>query len=114
MFSRDHRRRRHPERWHQSDSGRSRRDEDRTLLRSHGVTVTSNAPAFAIVEYAKSHDVDLIVMGTHGRGAMAHLLLGSVAARVVRIAPCPVLTVRHPERELVVPDAPIAVVNATR
>jgi hypothetical protein len=45
---------------------------------------------------------------------MAHLLLGSVAERVVRIAPCPVLTVRHPEREFVVPDALIAVVNATR
>ena len=89
-------------------------DEDRTLLHAQGVTVTSNAPAFAIVEYAKSHDVNLIVMGTHGRGAMAHLLLGSVAERVVRIAPCPVLTVRHPEREFVVPDALIAVVNATR
>src|SRR5580765_7432542 len=89
-------------------------DEDRTLLRAHGVTVTSNAPAFAIVQYGKSHDVDLIVMGTHGRGAMAHLLLGSVAERVVRIAPCPVLTVRHPEREFVVPDALVAIVNATR
>jgi nucleotide-binding universal stress UspA family protein len=89
-------------------------DEDRTLLRAESVTLTSNAPAFAIAEYAKSHDVNLIVMGTHGRGAMAHLLLGSVAERVVRIAPCPVLTVRHPEREFVVSDALIAVVNATR
>ena len=89
-------------------------DEDRTLLRAQGVTVTSNAAAFAIVEYAKSHDVNLIVMGTHGRGVMAHLLLGSVAERVVRIAQCPVLTVRHPERELVtVPDALTASVLAT-
>ena len=46
-----------------------------------------------------------IVMGTHGRGAIAQLLVGSVAEKVVRTAPCPVLTVRHPEHEFVVPDA---------
>ena len=51
------------------------------------------------------HTIDLIVMGTHGRGAIAQLLVGSVAEKVVRTAPCPVLTVRHPEREFVVPDA---------
>ena len=50
-----------------------------------------------IVEYASDHDVDLIVMGTHGRGAIAHLLMGSVAERVVRTAPCPVFTVRDTE-----------------
>jgi hypothetical protein len=44
-------------------------------------------------------------MGTHGRGVMAHLLMGSVAEKVVRIAPCPVLTVRHPEHEFIQPDA---------
>ncbi len=38
--------------------------------------------------------IDLIVMGTHGRGAVAHLIIGSVAERVVRKASCPVLTVR--------------------
>jgi nucleotide-binding universal stress UspA family protein len=42
-------------------------------------------------------------MGTHGRGAMAHLLIGSVAENVVRKAPCPVLTVRNPEHEFVTP-----------
>lgn len=86
--------------------------EDRTLLRATGVVVTSNATAVAIVEYAKDNDVNLIVIGTHGRGAMAHLLLGSIAERVVRIAPCPVLTVRHPEREFVLPDALVAVARA--
>lgn len=50
-----------------------------------------------IVEYAADHDVDLIVMGTHGRGTMAHLLMGSVAELVVRTAPCPVFTVRDSE-----------------
>jgi len=89
-------------------------DEDRTLLRAEGVCVTSNTPAFAIVDYAKKAAIDLIVMGTHGRGAVAHLLLGSVAERVVRIAPCPALTVRHPEREFVLPDALVAVSRAAR
>lgn len=67
--------------------------------------LTSNAPAASIVDYARAHQIDLIVVGTHGRGAVAHLLMGSVAEKVVRSAPCPVLTVRQPEREFVVPDA---------
>lgn len=50
-----------------------------------------------IVEYAADHEVDLIVMGTHGRGTMSHLLMGSVAELVVRTAPCPVFTVRDTE-----------------
>jgi nucleotide-binding universal stress UspA family protein len=49
--------------------------------------------------------IGIIVMGTHGRGVMAHLVLGSVAEKVVRTAPCPVLTVRHPQHEFVLPDA---------
>jgi hypothetical protein len=48
-------------------------------------------------------------MGTRGRKGVAHLLLGSVAEHVVRTAPCPVLTVHHPEHEFVVVDAPTAV-----
>jgi nucleotide-binding universal stress UspA family protein len=40
--------------------------------------------------------VDLIVMGTHGRSGVAHLLIGSVAEKIVRAASCPVLTIRHP------------------
>ena len=56
--------------------------------------VYSGPTAKAIVEYAQTNGVDLIVMATHGRGGMAHLLLGSVAERVVRTVPCPVLTVR--------------------
>lgn len=64
----------------------------------------SNAPAPAIVGYAKDEGIDLIVIGTHGRKGIAHLLLGSVAERVVRTAPCPVLTVHSPERDFVRPD----------
>lgn len=61
-----------------------------------------------IVRYAVDRHIDLIVLGTHGRGAIGHMLLGSVAERVVRTAPCPVLTVRHPEREFVI-DKPLEV-----
>jgi nucleotide-binding universal stress UspA family protein len=60
-------------------------------------------PFVEIVRYAKENGIDLIVMGTHGRGAIAHMLMGSVAERVVRKAPCPVLTVRHPEHEFIMP-----------
>jgi nucleotide-binding universal stress UspA family protein len=70
--------------------------------------VTSSATAAAIVQYAKDMDVNLIIIGTHGRGTVAHLLMGSVAERVVRTAPCPVLTVRHPEHDFVTTDTPQA------
>jgi nucleotide-binding universal stress UspA family protein len=66
--------------------------------RFRGTTeIITGVSAPAIVEYARDHHIDLIVMGTHGRTGMAHLLIGSVAERVVRTAPCPVLTV-HTER----------------
>ena len=52
-------------------------------------------PYREVIRYADTHNVDLIVMGTHGRGAIEHMLLGSVAEKVVRTAPCPVLTVRQ-------------------
>ena len=58
----------------------------------------SGTPAPAIVQYAETTAPDLIVMGTHGRAGLAHLLIGSVAERVVRTAPCPVLTVRETPR----------------
>jgi len=87
-------------------------DNDRPPLPVRSILLTSNAPAAAIVDYAKSERVDLIVAGTHGRGGVAHLLMGSVAERVVRTAPCPVLTVRHPEHEFVIPDALVAVARA--
>ena len=48
----------------------------------------------AIIEYAESHNIDLIIISTHGRRGLEHLIFGSTAERVVREAPCPVLTVR--------------------
>jgi nucleotide-binding universal stress UspA family protein len=77
-------------------------------LSVQGRIITSSATAEAIVTYARDLGIDLIVIGTHGQGGMARLLLGSVAERVVRTAPCPVLTVHHPEREIMRPDGAVA------
>ena len=55
--------------------------------------VTRGAAAQTIVETARGKGVDIIVMGTHGRTGLRHLLIGSVAERVVRLAPCPVMVV---------------------
>jgi nucleotide-binding universal stress UspA family protein len=51
-------------------------------------------PFVEIARYAAEHSIDCIVMATHGRGALAHMLLGSTTEKVVRNAPCPVMTVR--------------------
>lgn len=58
--------------------------------------ISTNA-ADGICHYAEKENVDLIVVSTHGRTGLSHLLIGSVAEKVVRHAPCPVLTVRAPE-----------------
>jgi nucleotide-binding universal stress UspA family protein len=77
-------------------------DAERQKFRAE-LVMKSGSPFVEIVRYAKAEDIDLIVMGTHGRGPIAHMLLGSVAEKVVRKAPCPVLTVRHAEHEFVMP-----------
>ena len=59
------------------------------------VEVVAGHPADAIVRVAAERGVDLIVMGTHGRTGLQHVLLGSVAEKVVRLASCPVMTVRR-------------------
>ena len=80
-------------------------DDDR--VSGHAITraLVSDSIPRALVGYARQYKIDLIVTGTHGRGVVGHLVMGSVAERLVRYAPCPVLTVRHPEREFVMPDA---------
>ncbi len=65
--------------------------------------VRQGPPFLEIIHYAQETNIDLIVIGTHGRSGLAHMLMGSVAEKVVRKAPCPVLTVRHPEHEFVMP-----------
>lgn len=60
----------------------------------------TGVPCVDIVKYADKMEADMIVIGTHGRTGIKHLLIGSVAERVVRTAACPVLTVRHPDHIL--------------
>jgi universal stress protein A len=83
-------------------------DDDPVPLPKRAIVKIADATAPAIVQYAKDSISDLIVVGTHGRGGFAHLIVGSVAERVVRTAPCPVLTVRSPEHEFILPDALVA------
>lgn len=64
------------------------------LPESTALAVLHGAPFEEITQYAREHDIDLIVMATHGRTGLSHLLLGSTTERVVRHATCPVLTVR--------------------
>jgi nucleotide-binding universal stress UspA family protein len=70
--------------------------------RREGLRISSivwqGEPGEAIVEAAASEQVDLVVVGSHGRGSVGRLLLGSVSEHVVREAPCPVLVVRKPRR----------------
>ncbi len=59
----------------------------------------ASSPAAAIIEQAEQRGADLIVLGTHGRTGLTHVLVGSVAERVVRHSPVPVLTVRAPAQD---------------
>lgn len=54
-----------------------------------------------VCEYAKEHGIDLIIIGTHGRTGLQHVLIGSTAERIVQHAPCPVLTVKNPCKDFV-------------
>ncbi|UCG16047.1 MAG: universal stress protein [Phycisphaerales bacterium] len=65
--------------------------------------VACGKPFAEIVAYAREAAVDLIVLATHGRGGLPHVLLGSTAEKVVRKAPCPVLTVRDPGHKFTMP-----------
>lgn len=71
-------------------------DKDVTFLRKFII----GRPSDELVNYAKEEDIDLVVMGTHGRTGLSRLLMGSVAEAVVRKAQCPVLTIKQPENAL--------------
>ena len=60
-------------------------------------------PFVEIIRYARENQIDLIVISTHGRSGIKHVLFGSVAEQVVRKAPCPVLVVKRDERDFVLP-----------
>jgi nucleotide-binding universal stress UspA family protein len=80
--------------------GRAQRELTRLLPEGPGAPVDTacqvivGVPPQQILEAAVAKQVDLIVMATHGRTGLSHLVMGSVAERVVRTAPCPVLTIR--------------------
>jgi nucleotide-binding universal stress UspA family protein len=82
-------------------------DDLRTLRVVPAIETATNVAA-GITSYAQAQQIDLIIVGTHGRGAVKQLIMGSVAERVVRTAPCPVLAVRAHEREFIAPDAMVA------
>ena len=70
--------------------------EAETLLR-RGV------PFIEILDVAREQEIDLITIATHGRTGLQQMLFGSTAEKVVRKAPCPVLSIRHPEHEFIMP-----------
>ena len=65
--------------------------------------VLSGRPFVEIIRFARAQEMDLIVLGTHGRGGLRHVLMGSVAEKVSRKSPCPVMTVRDPEHTFEMP-----------
>ncbi|HJP30262.1 MAG: universal stress protein [Candidatus Latescibacteria bacterium] len=65
--------------------------------------VRTGPPHVQIVQHARELDVDLIVIATHGRSGLQHVLIGSVAEKVVQMAPCPVLSIKNPEHEFIMP-----------
>ena len=65
--------------------------------------VVEGSPKVEIIRYARKQDIDLIVLSTHGRTGLSHVIMGSVAESVVRTAPCPVLTVRPEGHQFVMP-----------
>ncbi|MEJ7592288.1 MAG: universal stress protein [Planctomycetaceae bacterium] len=71
----------------------------RTVIQS----VSEGSPKVEIVRYAREANIDLIILSTHGRTGLSHVMLGSVAESVVRTAPCPVLTVRPEGHQFVMP-----------
>jgi len=65
--------------------------------------IVRGTPFLEIIRVAKERDVDMVVLATHGRTGLAHVLMGSVTEKVVRKAPCPVLVVREAQHEFIMP-----------
>jgi nucleotide-binding universal stress UspA family protein len=72
-------------------------------FKNYGVIVKEGEPFVEILKRAKKQSVELIVMGTHGRTGLDHILFGSTAEKVVRKSPSPVLTIRFPGRKFTMP-----------
>ncbi|MBU0468186.1 MAG: universal stress protein [Candidatus Omnitrophica bacterium] len=65
--------------------------------------IRKGRPFIEIIKYAQEQSIDLIIMGTHRQKSLPHFFIGSDVENTVRKAPCPVLVVRHPEHEFVLP-----------
>jgi nucleotide-binding universal stress UspA family protein len=72
-------------------------------IKNHKVLFKEGEPFMEIIQMAKKESVNLIVMGTHGRTGLDHVLFGSTAEKVVRKSPCPVLTIRLPGKPFEMP-----------
>lgn len=83
-------------------------DDDRRELRAVVALRSEDTPAHAIVQYCREERIDLVLVGTHGRKGFSHAVMGSVAEKVVRLAPCPVLTVHEHARNFITSDLPVA------
>ena len=96
----------HAEIWVEAEkSEREQLNQLTQELRTKGIDVEpvfgSGIAHSEIVKTAKELDVDLITLATHGRTGLRHLVFGSTAEKIIRLAPCPVLVVKHPEHEFV-------------
>jgi universal stress protein A len=82
--------------------GEVEKDLDEVATKLPGITVKKvirNGVAFVeILDYVRSEGIDLIIMGTRGRGGLEHIIIGSVAEKVLRKSPCPVLAIRPPKK----------------
>ena len=77
-------------------------EQERKALHSES-QIREGTPFVEIIKFAREAEIDLIVLGTHGRTGLSHMLMGSVAEKVVRKAPCPVLTIRPSNKDFVMP-----------
>jgi nucleotide-binding universal stress UspA family protein len=96
----------HTEIWVEAEKSEKERLNQVTQgLRTEGIDAesvfVSGTAYIEIAKTAKELDVDLITLATHGRTGLSHLVFGSTAEKIIRLAPCPVLVVKHPEHEFV-------------
>ena len=96
----------HTEIWVEAEKSEKERLNQVTQgLRTEGIDAesvfVSGTAYIEIVKTAKELDVDLITLATHGRTGLSHLVFGSTAEKISRLAPCPVLVAKHPEHEFV-------------
>ena len=93
------------------ENARKHANEELAKLRTKAMTgknrivrqILEGSPFLEIMSYAKDNKIDLIIMGTHGYSGLTHLVMGSIAEKVVRSSPCPVLTVHPENHEFVIP-----------